>query len=143
MNEYVDAGFDSHWSEALAEATGVKRAPFSPVVRTSGTTIYTAGQTYPIIGSSDSPAPADASMAEQTLACLENVDMLVRAAGGTREDIVKVTIFNTRMAEQSIVNALYTEFFGDHRPARSHIEVTRLADPDLLIEIEAIAVIDR
>ncbi len=142
MYEYIDAGLEAHWSGSLAEATGLAHPPFAPVVRTSGIAIYTSGQTYPIIGVSGQPPAADASLEEQTEACLVNIHNLVRAAGGTKDDIVKVTIYNTRMSDQAAVNAVYLRFFDDHRPTRTHVEVARLADPDLLIEIEATAVID-
>jgi 2-iminobutanoate/2-iminopropanoate deaminase len=102
-------------------------------------TTFTSGQTYPIVGDSGARPPAEASLAEQTRACLVNLETVVRAAGGQRDDIVSVTIYNTRMAEQDAVNAVYTEFFGAHRSARTHVEVSRLADPSLLIEIQAIA----
>ncbi|CAN5328298.1 RidA family protein [soil metagenome] len=143
MHEFIDAGLDAHWSSTLAEATGTAKAPFSAVVRTSGVTIYTAGQTFPVIGANDTRPAAEVSLREQTEACLINIDLLLTAAGATRSDVVKVTIFNTVMSEQPVVNEVYREFFGDHRPTRSHVEVTRLADPDLLIEIEAIAVVER
>ncbi|RFA15043.1 hypothetical protein B7R22_07475 [Subtercola boreus] len=139
MNEYLDAGLDAFWSETLAASTGTERPPFSAVVKTSGQAVYLSGQTYPVIGSTDAVAPALVGMREQTEACLQNLDRLITAAGGSRSDIVKVTIFNTRMSEQPVVNEVYREFFGEHRPVRSHVEVSRLADPDLLIEIEAIA----
>ena len=143
MREYIDAGLDAYWSATLADVTGMSKPPFAPLVRASGITLYLSGQTYPVIGSASPLPAAEASLEEQTRACLENIDNLVRAGGGTREDIVKVTIFNTRMDQQDVVNAVYAAFFTTHRPARSHVEVSRLADLDLLIEIEAIAVVDR
>jgi 2-iminobutanoate/2-iminopropanoate deaminase len=141
VKDFPDAGLDAHWPPALVEATGLARPPFSPVVRASGETIYTSGQTYPILGSVEAKPARDATLEEQTLACLENVLTVVRAAGGDMTDIVKVTIYNLRMNEQRAVNEVYTRFFGDHRPTRTHVGVTVLADPDLLIEIEAIAVL--
>ncbi|GAA4155442.1 RidA family protein [Leifsonia shinshuensis] len=142
MYEYIDAGLEAHWSASLAEATGLARPPFAPVVKTSGTTVYLSGQTYPIIGVSGQKPAAEASLEEQTEACLANIHNLVRAVGGTKDDIVKVVIYNTRMSDQAAVNAAYLRFFDSHRPVRTHVEVSRLADPDLLIEIEATAVID-
>ncbi|MBT8159230.1 MULTISPECIES: RidA family protein [Arthrobacter] len=141
MNEYIDAGLEAHWSGTLAEATGLPTPPFAPLVRTSGTTLYLSGQTFPVIGSGDQRPAVEVSLEEQTQACLTNIDNLVRAGGAHRNDIVKVTIYNTRMDQQSVVNSVYAQFFGDHRPTRTHVEVSRLADPDLLIEIEAIAVV--
>lgn len=46
------------------------------------------------------------------------------------------------MHAQNEVNQVYAEFFGEHRPTRSHIGVNRLVGPELKIEIEAVAVLD-
>ena len=137
--EFIDGGMDAFWSATLASATGLPRPPFSPAVKVSGAMLFTSGQTYPIVGEQNPLPPAEVSLADQTRACLVNLEAIVAEAGGTLRDVVAVTIHNTRMTEQSAVNAVYTEFFGDHRPARTHVEVTRLADPDLLIEITAVA----
>lgn len=142
MHKYVDTGFNAHWSRTLVSETGVQEPPFSPVVRTSGITIYISGQTYPAIGSRNTTPAAEVNLKEQTRASLENIDLLVRAGGGTRTDIVKVTIYSTRMDQQDDVNDVYLDFFSTSRPTRTHVEVTRLADPNLLIEIEAIAVVE-
>jgi 2-iminobutanoate/2-iminopropanoate deaminase len=138
-NEFISDGLDAHWPAALVETTGLSRPPFSPAVKVTGPLVFTSGQTYPVVGDADAPPAAEVSLADQTHACLVNLETIVAAAGGHREDIVSVTIYNTRMAEQGVVNAVYSEFFADHRPARTHVEVSRLADPALLIEIAAIA----
>jgi 2-iminobutanoate/2-iminopropanoate deaminase len=45
------------------------------------------------------------------------------------------------MTRQSEVNRAYREYFGDHRPSRTHVGVTALAGPDLLVEIEVVAAV--
>lgn len=140
--EFIDAGLDAYWSTTLASATGLPRPPFTPAVRVVGAMLFTSGQTYPVVGETDPPPPAEVSLADQTRACLLNLERIVVAAGGARTDIVSLTIHNTRMSDQDAVNAVYTKFFGDHRPARTHVEVRRLADPHLLIEITAVAALD-
>jgi 2-iminobutanoate/2-iminopropanoate deaminase len=142
MLEFIDGGLDAHWSATLAESTGLARPPFSPAATARGTLVFVSGQTYPVIGDAGAAPASESSMADQTRACLVNLDAVLAAAGASRTDVVKVTIFNTRMSEQAAVNAEYSAYFGDHRPTRSHVEVSALADPDLLVEIEAIAVID-
>ncbi|GGD78935.1 RidA family protein [Microbacterium murale] len=137
--EFIDAGLDAYWSATLASATGLARPPFTPAVKVSGAMLFTSGQTYPVVGESDPRPPAEVSLADQTRACLLNLERIVIAAGGQRTDIVSLTIHNTMMSDQDVVNNVYTEFFGEHRPARTHVEVRRLADPDLLIEITAVA----
>ena len=56
--------------------------------------------------------------------------------------VVKVTIFMTDIAERPLVNPLRIEYFGEHRPASTLVEVTKLVDPRLKVEIEAVAYID-
>lgn len=112
----------------------------------NGTTVYLSGTTaYPLVHKhphDPEELRVPNSIREQTRRCLENLRIEIESAGGTIEDIVKVTIFNTRMDLQDEVNEEYTAFFGDHRPARSHVGVAELVGPDLMVEIEAIAFID-
>ncbi|WP_165494935.1 RidA family protein [Actinomadura roseirufa] len=120
--------------------------PFTPAIATrGGRTIWLSGATaYPLIHKH--PHDPDelrvpAGIAAQTRACLDNVRTALEAAGGTLTDIVEVTIYNTDMDAQDEVNAVYTEYFGPHRPTRTHIGVNRLVGPELKIEITAHAVI--
>jgi 2-iminobutanoate/2-iminopropanoate deaminase len=106
-----------------------------------GPFLHSSGQTYPDIAASDPAPAASVGMEEQTAACLRNVDHVLRAAGCTREDVVKVVIYNCDMSRQGEVNRAYGAYFGDHRPARSHIGVTALAGADLLVEIEVVAAV--
>lgn len=69
---------------------------------------------------------------------LTNVDAVLKAAGLTKESVVKTTMFLKSMEDFGTVNPIYAEFFGDHKPARSTIEVARLPK-DVLVEIECIA----
>lgn len=122
--------------------------PFVPAYRvTGGTVVFLSGATANPIYHKHPHDPEELrppkTMREQVRKCLENLKIEVEAAGGTIEDIVKVTIFNRRMDLQDEVNEEYVKFFGRHRPARSHIGVSELVTPDVLIEIEAVAVIDR
>ncbi|GAA3948391.1 RidA family protein [Microbacterium soli] len=120
--------------------------PFSPAVSVSGTTVYLSGATaFPLVHKhphDEDELRVPTSMKEQTTACLKNLQTALETAGGTILDIVKVTIFNTDMDAQDEVNEAYTEFFGSHRPCRSHVGVDRLVGTELKIEIEAIAVLD-
>ena len=60
------------------------------------------------------------------------------AAGGTPQEIVKTAIFHTGMDEFARMSGVYAKFFGEHRPARSTVEVSRLS-LDAKVEIEMIA----
>ena len=74
----------------------------------------------------------------QTKQALNNVAALLEAAGLTRDDVIKTTVFITNMKEFGTVNELYAVFFADVLPARSCVEVGHLPK-DALVEIECIA----
>lgn len=121
--------------------------PFVPAVAVrGGRTVYLSGVTaFPLYhkhphDETELRPPAD--VGAQARIALNNLRLVLEAAGGTITDIVKVTIFNTDMDQQDEVNRVYQEFFGQHRPARSHVGVSRLVGKGLKIEIEAVAVID-
>ncbi len=78
------------------------------------------------------------SIEDEARRTLQNMLNVVRAAGGTVEDIVKVSIYIVNIADWSRVNAVYREVFGTHRPARAVVGCSRLHF-DSQIEIEAIA----
>lgn len=71
----------------------------------------------------------------------ENLKKCLAAAGATFADICKVTVFLKNVAEREKVNTVRTEYFGQSRPASTLVEISRLAREDLLVEIEAIAVL--
>lgn len=75
---------------------------------------------------------------EATRQSLTNVLEIVKAAGGKLENIIKVSIFVKDMNDFAEINKEYEAFFGNHKPARSCVEVARLPK-DGRIEIEAIA----
>lgn len=72
---------------------------------------------------------------------LHNMDAALRAAGGTPQGIVKVTVFLTDVNDRAAINPLRQEYFGEHRPASTLVEVNALVMPELKVEIEAEAVI--
>jgi len=75
----------------------------------------------------------------QTQQCLNNVLAIVEKAGLKKENMVRLTVFMTDLSNFQEMNQAYTEFFGNHKPARAAIEVSRLPK-DVAIEIDAIAV---
>ena len=72
-----------------------------------------------------------------------NLDAALQQAGGVATDIVKVTIFLTNIDDRSRINPIREAYFGEHRPASTLIEVSQLVLPELKVEIEAEAVIQR
>ena len=77
-------------------------------------------------------------IAAQTRQTLANVEAVLTAAGCSRRDVIKVTVFLVDIANYAAMNEVYRTFFSRPYPARSCVEA-KLADPALLVEIEAIA----
>ena len=75
----------------------------------------------------------------QTRQSLANILAILDEAGFDKSDIVKTTVFIKNMGDFAAVNAIYADFFGDSKPARSCVEVARLPK-DGLVEIEFVAV---
>lgn len=108
--------------------------PYSQGVK-AGNIIFTSGQ-LPMDPVSGQLVTGDIKKA--TKLCLENVKAVLEAGEATIENIVKVTVFVKNMDDFEIINGIYEEFFGNHKPARSLVEVARLPK-DVDIEVEAIA----
>ncbi len=81
-------------------------------------------------------------MAEQTRQCIRNMRTVLEAAGGTLDDIVQIVVYTTDMREFKRIVDARMEFFVDKLPTSTIVEVNHLADPGLMIEIQAIAVVD-
>jgi len=74
----------------------------------------------------------------QTHQALENIGAILKAAGCDYKDVVKATVYITKIEYFQPFNQIYLDYFADPRPARATV-IAALADPNLLIEIEAIA----
>ncbi len=72
---------------------------------------------------------------------LEIVIAAIEALGGRREDIIRTRIYVTDISAWREVGAVHAEFFGNVLPATTMVEVSRLADPEALLEVEADAVV--
>ncbi len=70
-----------------------------------------------------------------------NIGLVLAAAGATFADVVKVTTFLTDVGDRARINPVRQEFFGDARPASTLVEASALVLPELLIEVEAVAVL--
>lgn len=79
------------------------------------------------------------SVAAQTEQCLRNVQAILRAAGSDLSHVLRCGVFLTNMAEFAEMNAVYARMFGEHRPARTTVEVSCLPHEGLRVEIDCIA----
>jgi reactive intermediate/imine deaminase len=79
-----------------------------------------------------------ADAAGQTRQILANLKLVLDAAGATMADVLKVTVFLTDINDRAAINPVRQEFFGAARPASTLIEVSRLALPEMKVEIEAV-----
>ena len=100
-------------------------------------TIYVSGcaaadETGKLVGRGDVTA--------QTRKTLDNMKIALAAAGGTLDDVVKVTVYLADVNDRQKVNEVRKEYFKDNKPASTLIQISKFALDGMLIEIEAIAV---
>ena len=82
----------------------------------------------------------DGDVKAQTSQVLKNIDAILKEAGVSFSNVVKTTVFIKDMEDFSEINEVYVEYFGEHKPARSCVEVARLPK-DIKVEIELIVVL--
>ena len=116
-----------------------KNPYYSHVIKVpAGTLIFVAGQ---VARDKDGNTVGKGDMFAQARKSYENLKLALEAAGATLGDVIKTTIFVTNMEAFQKVSQVRTEYFPTNPPANTLVEVRRLAHPDLLFEIEAIAVV--
>lgn len=75
----------------------------------------------------------------QTEQCLKNVEAILEAGGSGLQHVLRCGVFLLDMREFATMNKVYARMFGDHRPARTTVQVAGLPGDGLLVEIDAIA----
>ena len=118
-------------------------SPFEPLVGFSravrmGNTVYVSGT---------APWGADGKIIEgdayaQAKQCIANIEAALIKAGASLRDVVRTRIYVVDMDQQDGVSRAHREAFADVMPAATLVEVSRLATPEMLVEIEADAVIE-
>jgi len=119
----------------IIETTSAPAAigPYSQAIKVNGM-IFTSGQ----IAITPSGELVDRDIKRQTRQVLTNLQNILAEAGSTLNDVVKVTIFLEDMSDFGIVNVIYAEYFGDHKPARSTVAVKTLPK-NVMVEMDVIA----
>ena len=107
--------------------------PYSQAVMT-GEMLFTSGQ----LGIDPVTNALPEGVEAQTRQSLQNIRAILEAAALDITDVIKTVVFIRNMADFSAVNEIYASFFGDHKPARSCVEVSQLPKGGL-IEIEVVA----
>jgi 2-iminobutanoate/2-iminopropanoate deaminase len=110
------------------------RGPYSPAVR-AGDFIYVSGQ-GPVDPATDQLSFGD--IAHETRLTLGNIQRILAGCGASMSDVVKCTVYLADAREFAAMNAVYAEFFGQGKPARTTVEAQMVAPP-MRIEIDCIA----
>ncbi|MGA7305422.1 MAG: RidA family protein [Rhodothermales bacterium] len=129
MNNRTNYSTSAPWEPIIGYSRAVKIG--NRVVVTGTTATDSKGD---IVGVGDAT--------KQTRQTIENIKTVLERAGATLADVIRTRMYVTNIDDWEAIGRVHGEYFGDVMPATTMVEVSRLIHPDMVVEIEAEAVVD-